>query len=157
MTAISPKEQQEKLKRNERKWTKPLMDAGWTVIPNVLIERQRALGLDSLDFNILLVLASMWWDAENPPWPSKKFIASIVGVSARTVQRRISKLVAGGLMEREARTRPDKGQVSNRYHFTKLITEATPYALEEIQRREQKARETAEKVRRKRPSLALVK
>jgi hypothetical protein len=52
------------------------MDAGWTVIPNVLIERQRALGLDSLDLNILLVLASMWWDAENPPWPSKKFGSS---------------------------------------------------------------------------------
>ena len=35
----------EALRVNEKKWTKPLMDAGWTCIPTVIIERQQVLGL----------------------------------------------------------------------------------------------------------------
>tara|TARA_R110000764_G_scaffold92532_3_gene175876 strand:- start:1001 stop:1120 length:120 start_codon:yes stop_codon:yes gene_type:complete len=27
------------LRENEKKWTKPLLDAGWTMIPNVIFER----------------------------------------------------------------------------------------------------------------------
>src|SRR4051794_303220 len=38
----------EKLRINEKKWSKTLMDAGWNAIPNVLIEKQAALGLDAL-------------------------------------------------------------------------------------------------------------
>ena len=34
----------------EKKWTKPLVDAGWTAIPSVIFERQHALGLDPLGF-----------------------------------------------------------------------------------------------------------
>jgi hypothetical protein len=28
---------------NEKKWTKELMAGGWTVIPNIIVERQRVL------------------------------------------------------------------------------------------------------------------
>lgn len=34
------------LRVNEQKWSKTLMDAGWTVMPNVFLTRQKALGLD---------------------------------------------------------------------------------------------------------------
>ena len=40
------------LKQNEKKWTPTLMKAGWSAIPNIIIEKQRALGLDALDVNI---------------------------------------------------------------------------------------------------------
>ena len=46
------------LRVNEQKWSKTLMDAGWTAFPSVIIERQKALGLDAMDLNILLHLAS---------------------------------------------------------------------------------------------------
>jgi hypothetical protein len=60
------------LKENERKWTKTLMDAGYTVIPAVILDRQQALGLDPVDVNILLQLITHWWKADNLPYPSKK-------------------------------------------------------------------------------------
>jgi len=56
------------LRVNEKKWTAPLIKAGWTVIPNVLFERQQALGLDPLDVNILLHIASYWWTPEGKPY-----------------------------------------------------------------------------------------
>jgi len=33
----------EALKVNERKWTKALMDTGWTVLPNIILECQKTL------------------------------------------------------------------------------------------------------------------
>lgn len=68
-------EQTERLRRNEEKWTSTLMDAGWTVIPSIVLEKQAALGLDAIDVNILLHLAKHWWYRENPPHPAKTSIA----------------------------------------------------------------------------------
>jgi hypothetical protein len=60
------------LRTNEKKWTKPLMDAGWTALPSVIIENQRQLGLNPLDLNIILYLASKWWTAEGRPYRQGK-------------------------------------------------------------------------------------
>lgn len=54
----------EALQENEKKWGPDLMKAGWTVLPNMIFMRQRALGLDSMDINILLILLSHWWTAK---------------------------------------------------------------------------------------------
>lgn len=62
----------EVLQENQKKWGLDLMKAGWTLLPNTIFMRQRALGLDSVDINILLVLLSYWWQADNLPFPSKK-------------------------------------------------------------------------------------
>jgi len=42
-----------KLSKLEAKWSEPLIEAGYTVVPNVIFQRQRALGLSPLDINIL--------------------------------------------------------------------------------------------------------
>lgn len=80
------------LQVNEKKWTPTLMKAGWTVLPNVLFERQQALGLDPLDINILLHIASYWWSEGSKPHPSKTTIAKAIGIEPRSVQRRIAAL-----------------------------------------------------------------
>lgn len=121
------------LRVNEKKWTKTLMDAGWTVIPNVIIERQQALGLDSLDINILLFLATFWWTHDNKPRPSKKTIAASVGVDPRTVQRRIAEMEKAKLIVREQHRLRGKGSRANTYHFDGLIEAAQPYAIEKKQ------------------------
>lgn len=64
---------------NVEKWGRTLIDAGWTLVPNTLIERQRKLSIEPLDFNIIVHLMSYWWEAENKPRPSKKTIADAVG------------------------------------------------------------------------------
>jgi predicted transcriptional regulator len=113
------------LRVNEQKWTKPLMEAGWTLLPNVIIERQRALGIDALDVNILLHLASYWWTPDNKPHPGKKAIATAIGVDARTVQKRIAALEAAGLIRREERRISGQGSKTNVYHFDGLIKRAS--------------------------------
>jgi predicted transcriptional regulator len=146
------------LRVNEQKWSKLLMQAGWTVIPNIVIERQRTLGLDSLDVNILLHLASYWWTAPGKPHPAKRTISEAIGVDPRTVQRHIARLEAGGLIRREQRRIPGVGSKTNIYHFDGLIEAAKPYAqekLEEIAEREVHRKQRA--ARKGKPKLKLVK
>ena len=124
---------------NEAKWSKPLWRAGWIGFPSVFVERQRALGLDPLDLNILLHLADYWWTRDRKPFPSKKTIADAMGVHPRTVQRRIASMEKEGLIRREQRRtygQGSRGSDTNIYHLDDLIKEATPYAEEKIEQRE---------------------
>ncbi len=134
------------------------MKAGWTVLPNVLFERQQALGLDPLDINILLHIASYWWSESGKPHPSKVTIAKAIGIDPRSVQRRIAALEAAKLIRREERRISKSGSKTNIYHLDGLIEAAKPYALEKIQERDAKAAERAARASRKgKPKLKLVK
>lgn len=144
-------ERAKELKRNERKWTKTLMDAGWTVLPSVILDRQRALGLSSTDICILMHLAKHWWFQENLPHPSKRTIARCMSVSESTIQRRIREMERDGIIKRIARFNvTTKGQMTNAYDFSGLITSATPYAKEAIHERAKKKKETVDRQIRKR-------
>ena len=148
----------ESLKLNEKKWSKELMAAGWTVIPNVILERQKAFGFDALDINILMHLAMFWWHPENKPHPSKKTIAAALGVAPRTVQRRIAQMEADGFLKREERRISNVGSKSNVYHFDGLIKEAKPFAKEMVQLKEAKtAARDALRAKKGKPKLTLVK
>jgi hypothetical protein len=48
--AAQPAEQQ-KLRQSEKKWTPTLIQAGWLIIPSIILERQQGLGLDATDVN----------------------------------------------------------------------------------------------------------
>ncbi len=127
MRNAAVKHRQQHLRVNERKWTKPFMDAGWTVLPSVILERQQALGLQAVDVNIILHLARHWWFEDRLPFPSKRAIAECMGVSKSTVQRRVAKMEAGGLINRVKRFDfRYGGQQTNAYDFSGLIREATP-------------------------------
>ena len=144
----------EEIRVNNRKWSKELMAVGWTVIPNIIFERQQALGLDPLDINILLHLASYWWTPEGKPHPSKRTIAAAIGVDPRTVQRRIASLEAAHLIRREERREPGKGSKSNIYHLEGLIEASKPYAIEKADELQQK--ELVRRMRAARKGKALV-
>ena len=145
------------LRRNEKKWTKTLMEAGFTVIPSVFINRQAKLGLQPLDLNIILYLASLWWHADNPPFPSKQTIAAAIGVkSPSTIRKRITRMVRDGILSREERKSPEHGQQSNIYGLGPLIKMATPLAEKILADRKQKEVKRREGLRR-RPRLRAVK
>ena len=141
-------EAQQLLRRNEQKWTKTLMDVGWTAVPSVLLECQQELELDATDINILFHLATYWWYADNHPHPSKATIAAHMGIDSSTVRRRIAKMEANGIIQRYKRfNKANGGQQSNIYKFDGLIKKATPLAkeaLEEREERRKKARKRAE-------------
>ena len=89
-----------------KKWGKAI-DAGFAIIPDVLIRAQRVLELDSVDLAIILNLVMHWWRADELPYPRPAVIARRIGVSTRTVERRIAALEMRGLI---TRLLPEKSQ-----------------------------------------------
>lgn len=153
-----PKEQEKQLRENEKKWSKTLMDSGFTVFPSVILERQKALGLNPLEVNILLFLCTFWWTKDGRPRPSIGTIAEAVGRSPRHVTRVISGLVDAGLIERHQRSYKDTGNLTNEYSFDGLIAEVMPFAKEKIEDREAKAAtKKATTAKRGKPKLRIVK
>ena len=135
----------------EQRWSKAVADAGWTAVPNVLLDKQVALGLDALDVNIVMQIAKYWWSSD-APYPSVDTISEAIGVTARTVQRRIARMEEDGLVERHTRFyAKGGGQRSNQYTFDGLIERCTPFAKEITKgRAKQKAIQKA-RVRRRKP------
>lgn len=154
-TAINPSEA-EALRRNEAKWSKPLMAAGWNAIPSIIIEKQEALGLDALDMNIIVHLSNYWWHADKLPCPSVATIAKAIGVQPRTVQKRIAALQASGLITRVERRESRFGSQTNLYGFDGLIKAASPFAEEKIAEREKREAEEKARLARKKPKLSVV-
>jgi DNA-binding transcriptional regulator YhcF (GntR family) len=157
MAAKKQTDSSSELRTNEKKWTKPLMDAGWTALPSVIIENQRQLLLSPLDLNIILYLASKWWTAEGKPYPSKNTMAKAMDVHPRTIQKHIASLEGAGYIRREER-RTEVGSRTNIYHLDGLIKAAKPFADEKLE--EIKEKTEIAKVRQNRrgaPKLHLVK
>lgn len=147
------------LQVNEAKWTSDLMSAGWTAFPSVILENQAALKLEAVDVNILLYLSTLWWTADNKPHPAKSTIATAIGVSPRTVQRRVTRMEKLGLIKREERRVKGQGSKPNNYHFDGLIAAAKPFAqdkLAEIAERTAKKKRKAAGIKEK-PKLRVVK
>jgi hypothetical protein len=81
------------------KWGSAL-SAGFQVIPSVLIRAQSQLHLDAVDCMILLNLNLHWWQKENLPYPPPTLIARRMGVSRRTIERRLFRLQKAGWVHR---------------------------------------------------------
>lgn len=126
-----PEPEVEEVRALEEKWGKEILSQGWTVIPNILIERQQSLGLDTTDMAILQVLLKYWWDERKLPFPSKATIADMIGREATTVQRHIRAMEKSGLLVRKARV-SDKGQSSNEYNLRPLIKKLHKLSIVEI-------------------------
>ena len=158
MTAKKQSTTDADLRTNEKKWSKPLMDAGWTALPSVIIENQKQLGLTPLDLNIVVYLASKWWTPEGKPYPSKATIAKVMDVHPRTVQKHLAALEAASYVRREERRTPT-GSKTNIYHLDGLIKAARPFADEKLA--DMKAKAAINKIRQTRkgapkPKLRLV-
>lgn len=102
------------------KW-KPLIASGFTALPDVIFQNQKALKLKPLDLLILLNLASYWWKPNENPWPSKSTIADTVDVNPRTVQRSIKKMEDLGYIKRIARKATAGDDISNEYDLRGLV------------------------------------
>lgn len=135
----------------EQRWTKPLADAGWTALPNIILERQRDLGLEPIDVNVLLQIAQYWWEPGTPAHPSIGRVAKAIGIDRRTVQRRLRRMEDLGLVESHARHYAQGGRRTNAYTFDGLIEKARPFAEEALQVREEKRRKDDARRRRKTP------
>ena len=137
--------QKQEVRQNEQKWSPDLWNSGWVGIPNVILQNQQKLGLDSTDINILLQLLCHWWTADNLPHPGKETVAEYMGVDASTVRRHIAKMEAMGLVKRVARKDAKRGQKTNYYDFSGLVKAATPFAIEALALKEKRRAEDAQR------------
>lgn len=87
--------------RLEEKWGEEILSAGWTAVPNKLLRRQKNLGIDSVELNVLLNLIRFWWRRADAPFPSPGKIADEIGISPRTVHRKLKDMEGKGLLTRE--------------------------------------------------------
>ncbi len=141
------------------KWGQPLIDAGYGVAPNVIIQRHKQLGLDATELTLYFLIASFWWKASERPFPSMLELGKAMGMHVRNIQRRLQKMEAVGFIRIYKRKSRHGGNKSNEYDLTPLIKAATKLALEESAR---KKKASLDKLGRKplpggKPPLKVVK
>lgn len=85
--------------RAVEKW-KEAGQAGFQLLPDVLLKKQAELGLASTDLVVLINLTMHWWYEGQRPFPRSIVIAKRMGVDPRTVQRSMKRLVSLALVRR---------------------------------------------------------
>jgi len=104
------------------KWGKPVLDRGFTIVPNLLLTQQEVLGLGSHQCLLLIHLITYWWESGRNPYPSKAILARRMGVSERQIQRYISDLIKAGFVRRrreDVQTRAGRSAIS--FDLTGLV------------------------------------
>jgi predicted transcriptional regulator len=120
-----------------QKW-KTGLDKNYAVVPSVLLRNLPGLGVRALELAVLVMLIDFWWKPADMPWPAKAKLAQMLGVSEKTIQRAIKRLIDRGLIKSEARYRSHGGQTSNRYDLTPLV-ERLEAVVKDIKEAEAKA------------------
>jgi len=136
-------------KSSEKKFGKPVMDLGFCIVPSLLMQAQARLGINPVQFNIIMHLADIWWDAAHRPWPTKKLLADRMNMSERQIQRHIADLEEANLVRRIGRTRPGRGKTSNEYDLSGLVRK--------LQALEPEFTEMKSEIQKRRKNVALPK
>lgn len=108
---------------SSKKWGKAVIGIGFCVIPSLLLRAQARLGISPVQLAILLHIIDHWWYAELLPFPSKATIAARCSLSPRQVQRYLTELEDRGYLKRVNRFVDHKGQQSNYYDLSGLVTQ----------------------------------
>jgi hypothetical protein len=104
---------------------------GYQLVPDVLLRNQVRLGLSPTDMLVLLNITMHWWERDplKLPHPRPEQIAARIGVTSRTVQRSIRKLVERGLVQWMPSEPSGEGVSVRRFQMAGLVA-----ALEELAR-----------------------
>lgn len=129
--------------KSEKKWGKEVLKIGFCMIPSLLLQAQRRLGLNPTQLAILLQLTDYWWEADNKPRPSKQGLSERLGIGPRQIQRHIAELEERGLVKRIERTGDNNGKLANYYDLSGLVKK-----LKELEPEFTATKETASEKRR---------
>ena len=104
------------------RWGDKLVNDGFCIIPTRIIKRWSAVkGLDTTDLALVANLAAFWWTSNSLPFPSTTTLAKNMGVSKRTVERRIQKLVKMRLISRGKEVQAEDGPLTKQFDLSGLI------------------------------------
>ena len=128
-------------KENDKKFGKPVMDYGFTMVPALLPRAQRRLGLSATEFAVIIQLLDYWWYNNNPPRPSQKELASRLGMEVRSLQRHLKALEVAGYITVLRRSHPGhNGNQPNAYRLDGLVKKLKELEPEFTQERENSKR-----------------
>jgi DNA-binding MarR family transcriptional regulator len=103
-------------------------DAGWSPIPDVLLFSQHKLKIQSDDLVVLLNLMAHYYVKDEMPFVRPTTIAKRIGVSQRSVQRSIARLLSLGLILKGKHE--TNGHIT--YDLAPLINKLQPLGRERI-------------------------
>ena len=98
------------------------MNAGFQLLPDVLLKHQGRLHLSATDVVVLINLTMSWWFPERLPFPRPTTIAKRMGTGVRTVQRSLQRLEDRGLVTR-VRLRSSESPGSIAFDLSGLVRE----------------------------------
>lgn len=98
------------------------IDGGFQAVPDVLLKHQNKLGLSPVDVVILLNIMMHWWNAHDKPYPRLVTIAQRIGVTPRTVERRISRMEKAKLLRRLPAEKKEKGLSVRRFDLGGIVS-----------------------------------
>ena len=131
---------------------KRVLEHGYSLVPSLLFQAQRRLGLNATQLALLLHLADHWWEHDRLPFPLKRTLAERLNVSRRTVQRNMAELETAGLVRRIPQRAASGGNRANRYDLQGLAKRLTELEPEFLHAREE-ARRAMEDVEKRGHSL----
>lgn len=134
-----------RLKPAAEKWGAKVMEEGFCIIPSLLLRAQRRLHLNPTQLAVLLQIIDHWWHASRKPYPSKKELATRLGIGERQVQRYLTDLEKEGLLKRIERYGEHGGRQTNMYDLQGLVDRLAAIAPEFREAREN-ARQNRKKV-----------
>lgn len=97
-----------------------LMEAGFTSVPNLVLEHYAEVGISEGELVFTLHIWSFWWNRQLP-YPSLSTVARRMGKSWRSVHRYAKSLEQKKLLKITPRYREDGGQTSSLYDFEPMI------------------------------------
>ncbi len=101
---------------------------GFAVVPGALIRGQAKHGLDAVDLAVLLNIIMHWWTPGDWPYPQPRVLANRIGVSIRTVERRLESLEARGFLVRLPTEKSAQGLARRRIDLTGLVVRLQGFA-----------------------------
>jgi hypothetical protein len=144
-TKLATKPATKEEKNLNQKWGDAVIAEGYTVLPNVILQNQKALGLKHLDVLVLMCLLSHWWGKDDLPRPAKSSIAKTLDVDPRTVQRSIAKLEKQGYIQRRERRAGVGDNLPNFYDLSGLVVAAKTQAVQAQKVKAARAKDDAAK------------
>lgn len=105
------------------KWGETTVNAGFQLVPNVLLKGQADLGLSPNEMNILLHLLLHWWWPDQWPFPNPRILAARMNCSTRTVERALQGLREKGLIKRLPTELREKNIAIRRYDLSGLVSQ----------------------------------
>ena len=128
---VEPSAPNNPAKGNAAKWTPEVWGAGWTGLPNALIEGKARLDISDAEFVVLVYLVRRWYTRDAELFPSRETIGKATGKSVRAVQRALDRLVAGGFLSKKSRRLVKTGNyTSNTYLLDGLVEALKPIAAD---------------------------